>query len=304
VRRTPALLLIPLIGSLAACGDDQDRLSFDDGVSIAPGDAPPSPTTLAALIPEVDGRSHPEAQLVTTRFGYTPDEKYVVSKALNVLIAECVEKETGLPRAPLAVKSAEEFQLEENLSRDMLLFDDPLRASTDGYYWLYYPVTAPSEAAAEDPRSESADCVARANAQLSTNGLALSNEPSDLAVVAAKTVTEATEGKDLAGERDAWTKCLADAGFPDRTFPIPVKRSEVGTDIELRLAAADVGCRQSTGLMDAVAALLVADASAFEATNEVSSYTAARESEVASAVVVLTDRGLLSNEDLAAMGAG
>lgn len=149
-----------------------------------------------------------------------------------------------------------------------------------------------------DPLITSTDCTGTANSQLSESGLALSNEPGDLSVAAAGTLSKVIEGDELATHREAWTACMSRAGFSGRTFPIPIKVAERGTDIELPIATADIACRQSTGLADAIVQLLQADAAAYASTHDVASWMDARQREIDTAVEVLESRGLLTSEEL------
>ncbi len=304
MRRVVAPVLVPLLFAVASCGDGQEALVGSSLPVVADSTvSTPRTTDSVALAPQAtDTRLHPDAELPETRFGYSATEQYLISKALSVLTAECVESESGSkPEMPPSA-SRKDLQLEAEFSRDMLLFDDPVRAAKDGYYWLPRSSSSTVGQPPPSPLVAETDCTAKSNIALTPSGIALANEPADLAVESAGTVSKIVYGDELADARAAWAECLAKAGYPDREFPIPIKKAERGSGIEVPLAVADVACRESTGLMDAIAKLVSQESDTYASTHDVKSSGSARTAEVGAAVAVLRTRGLLTADDLAALG--
>lgn len=141
-RLVPGLLLSFVL--LTACGTQGATLTADTApVTHSRDTAPLMPSSSAAEPPPADvdmaqsesarNELHPEAPLVTSHFGYTPAEQYLITKALTVLIAECVETMTGSRPALATSLDRSQLEAEAAFSRDMLVFDDPDRSATEGY---------------------------------------------------------------------------------------------------------------------------------------------------------------------------
>jgi hypothetical protein len=180
------------------------------------------------------------------------------ARRLTALIAKC----SGVPRpGPTDLSDSDAQRAVDNI-----LFLNRDRVAARGYHMLTDPPSAPNGGGEATPTDEDQQVMRCATAL--TSALSVVAEPDYGPALTANVqiLTTATTTADLAAQRDAWTRCMAVAGFKvsDRGDSISnfVKTAEP-TEAERTQALADYDCQGSSGLREAKRQWLASQASAW-----------------------------------------